>query len=644
MSVTWRPSRAQAQRANITRLMARHGIKSYRELFGRSIEDLEWFWDAVVKDLGIEFFDPYQRVLDDSAGPPWARWFTGGTLNVAYNCVDRWSERRPEKAAITWEAESGETRTVSYGAFRGMVDAVAVGLRDLGVQKDDAVAIFMPMVPEAAAATMACAKIGALFVPLFSGFGPEAIAARTNDAGARVLLTADGFLRRGRRVMTREVAARAAEQSSSIEQVVVWRRFNEDGGSSGTGFLDWDHAFPPLSTLLRSEALDPEHPLLLAYTSGTTGRPKGCVHVHGGFLVKIMEEVAYQTDLKPEDVLFWVTDLGWLMGVWEIVGALGLGATVVMYEGAPDYPDPARLLRIVRSHRVSVLGLSPTLARSLQAAGVGDPGATDLSNLRILGSTGEAWDDRSYAWFFETIGGERCPIINISGGTEVGACLVSPHPIMPLKPCTVGGPALGMDVAILAEDGRTVEPGEVGELVCRKPWPSMTRGFWGDPERYIETYWSRWPDVWVHGDWASVDEDGFWFIHGRSDDTINVAGKRLGPAEVESVLSNHPAVVSSVGVGVRNQGKGEALWCFVVHRGDGVDEAVLAEELATMVAERLGKSFRPQRVLFVSNLPRTRSGKIVRRAVRAAAMREDPGDLSSLENSEVLAEIAAAVS
>ncbi|MCP4245657.1 MAG: AMP-binding protein, partial [bacterium] len=485
--------------------------------------------------------------------------------------------------------------------------------------------------------------IGALSVPLFSGFGPEAIAMRADDAGARVLLTADGFLRRGRRVMTHEVATLAAKQSNSIERVIVWRRFSEDGGPSDVGDLDWDNAFPTLSAPLQSEALDPEHPLLLAYTSGTTGRPKGCVHVHGGFLVKIMEEAAYQTDLRPDDVLYWVTDLGWLMGIWEIIGALGLGATVVMYEGALDYPDPARLLRIVSAHRVSVLGLSPTLVRSLQSSGVGDHRKIDLSNLRILGSTGEPWDDRSYSWFFETIGGERCPIINFSGGTEVGACLVSPHPVTPLKSCTVGGPSLGMDVAILAEDGSSVGPGEVGELVCRKPWPSMTRGLWGDPERYIETYWSRWPDVWVHGDWASVDEAGFWFIHGRSDDTINVAGKRLGPAEVESVLSNHPAVVSSAAVGVPDEVKGEALWCFVVHRSDGVDEEVLDEELAAMVAERLGKPFRPQRVLFVSDLPRTRSGKIVRRAVCAAAIRKDPGDLSSVENPEILVEIAAAV-
>ncbi len=326
-----------------------------------------------------------------------------------------------------------------------------------------------------------------------------------------------------------------------------------------------------------------------------------------------------------------MTDLGWIMGPWEIVGAGALGATVFLFDGAPNDP-PGRLWDLVERHRINALGVSPTLIRALIPAGDEHVRRHDLSSLRILGSTGEPWNTEPYLWFLREVGGGRCPIINLSGGTEVGACFLSPLPITALKPCTLRGPALGMDVDVWGADGRAVAPGEVGELVCKKPWPGMTRGIWKDPQRYLETYWSRWPDVWVHGDWASIDEDGFWFLHGRSDDTINVAGKRVGPAEVESALAHHSAVGESAAVGVPDELKGEAIWCFVVLKPGHEPTDTLAVDLAGVVAEHLGKSFKPSRVVFVSELPKTRSAKIVRRALRAVVMDKDPGDLSSLEN------------
>ncbi len=632
--VVWSPDEGYVERANVTRLMRAHGVASYDELISRSQEDIEWFWDAVVRDLGIEFFDPYDRVLDASKGIPWATWFGGGSINLAHNCVDRWAERTPDRVAVLWEGEEGasSTRSVSYAELHRMANRLANGLRSLGVGRGDGVGIFMPMAPETVAATLACAKIGAFYTPIFSGYGADAVATRLADAGATVLITADGTIRRDKTVPMKETADAAVDAVPSIRHVVIWSRAGRDDLPwSEPRDVAWDDLMAAQSDHFETLPLDPEHPLFVAYTSGTTGRPKGSVHVHGGLLVKIAAEVAYQVDLHPNETLFWVTDLGWIMGPWEIIGAGALGAAVFLFDGAPNHP-PDRLWDIVERHRVTTLGISPTLIRALIPSGDQHVTGHDVSSLRILGSTGEPWNPEPYRWFFETVGGGRCPIINISGGTEVGACFLSPLPITDLKPCTLRGPALGMAVDVWGPDGRPVPRGDVGELVCTKPWPGMTRGIWKDPERYLDTYWRRWPDVWVHGDWATIDDDGFWFLHGRSDDTMKIAGKRLGPAEVESALTTHPGVAESAAVGVPDRLKGEAIWCFVVLKPEFTPSAELAAELKATVAGHLGSSFKPSNVVFVDELPKTRSAKIVRRALRATATGEDPGDLSSLEN------------
>ena len=622
MTIVWRPTEDYLERANVTRFMRAHGIATYEALVKRSQDDVEWFWDAVVKDLGIEFSQPYERVLDVSEGVEWARWFTGGTINLAHNCVDRWAERTPDAIAVLWEGEDGDVRRVTYADLRGIADGVANRLQENGVGIGDAVGIFMPMMPEAVAAMFACAKLGAISIPIFSGYAADAVATRLQDARAKVLVTADGFYRRGSIVPMKQIAEEAMAAAPSVKHMLTWHRFEGESGTHG-GAVD-------------SIPLDPETPFMLAYTSGTTGRPKGSVHVHGGFLVKVAEEVAYQTDLHRGETLFWVTDLGWIMGPWEVVGATALGATVFLYEGAPNHPEPDRVWDMVERHRITTLGVSPTLIRALIPAGDEHVTKHDLSSLRIIGSTGEPWNPEPYMWTLEKVGGGRCPIINISGGTEVGACFLSPLPITELKPCTLRGPSLGMDVDVWGADGKPVAPGEVGELVCKKPWPAMTRGVWGDPQRYLDTYWSRWPDVWVHGDWATIDADGFWFLHGRSDDTMNIAGKRLGPAEVESALTDHPAVAESAAVGVPHAIKGEAIWCFVVTKPGTETGDRLAGDLQRIVSAHLGKSFKPERIVFVDELPKTRSAKIVRRALRALVEGKDAGDLSSLENPAAL--------
>jgi acetyl-CoA synthetase len=639
----WRPTVEQVDAANITRLMRAHGIERFDDLVRRSIADPAWFWDAVAHDLDLEFSTPYDQIVDLTRGREWATWFVGGSTNVARQCVDRWAERTPTAPAVVWEGEDGEVRSATYRQLREQTDAVARALVSLGVRSGDTIAIFLPMAIETVAAVMACSKLGAIWVPIFSGFGPDAVAARLSDAGCRVLITANGSLRKGAPVPMKAIADRAIEMAGGVEHVLVWERLPSYGELRPGRDHRWSDTVDPHAAPVDATPLDAEHPLFIAYTSGTTGRPKGAVHVHGGFLVKIAEEVAYQVDLRRGDVLHWSTDLGWIMGPWEIVGALALGATVFLTEGAPTHPGPNLLWEQVARHGVTTLGVSPTLVRALIAAG-SQPRQHDRGSLRVLASTGEPWNPDAYLWLHREVGDERLPIVNISGGTEVGACFLSPHPVVPTKLLSLGGPALGMDIDIVDEEGRTVPAGAVGELVCRQPWPSMTRGIWGDPERYLDAYWRRFPGVWVHGDWASRDGDGYWYLHGRSDDTLNIAGKRIGPAEVESVVAMHPSVAECAAVGVPDPGKGESVWVVVVPK-PAVDRLEdLEAEIRTVVREHLGGSFMPSRVVVAAALPKTRSAKIVRRAVRAAVTDEDPGDLSTLEDPSAIEAIRTAAS
>ncbi|MCS7197136.1 MAG: AMP-binding protein [Candidatus Bipolaricaulota bacterium] len=631
----WIPPKEYIERSNIWRFMQKHRVKDYQELVRRSIDEPEWFWDAVVTDLQIEFFSPYTKVLDVSQGIPWAKWFVGGKINIAHNCVEKHARARPKKIALIWEGEDGSVRHVTYQELAEQTNRIAHTLKEMSIAKGDRVGIFMPMIPETVMALMACAKLGAIFTPIFSGFGAQAVAARLNDCEAKLLITAESFARKGARIEMGKIAREAAQLCPTVKDILVF-----EGSKVRVGAETYE--LTHLQTReLPTEQTDAEDPFMIIYTSGTTGRPKGAVHVHGGFLVKIAQEVAYQVDLQEEDVLYWVTDMGWIMGPWEVVGGLALGGTVFLYEGAPDYPSADRLWAMVERHRISILGVSPTLIRALMKFGTDPVRSHDLSSLRILASTGEPWNPDPWWWLFEHVGQRRCPIINLSGGTEVGACFLSPLPIMPLKPCTLGGPALGMDIDVFDAEGRPLRGG-VGELVCKKPWPGMTRGIWKDPERYLQTYWSRWPNIWVHGDWASIDEDGFWYLHGRSDDTIKIAGKRLGPAEIESILVSHPAVAESAAIGAPHELKGEAIWCYVVLRPGYEPSDALRRELRERVIEALGKSFAPEQIKFVGELPKTRNAKILRRAIRAVALGQEPGDLSNLENPQALEEIARA--
>jgi acetyl-CoA synthetase len=636
----WVPPPDAWPTTNVGRFGTAHGFTDLEGLRRRSIDDPEWFWDAVVEHLGLPFATPYESVLDTSRGIPWATWFVGGKTNFALACCDRWADETPDAVALVWEGEEGAVRQWTYRELRAQADGLANLLAASGVVERDAVGIFLPMVPETVAAVLAVAKLGAVFVPIFSGYGADVVQVRLDDAEATALVTADGFPRRGRVVPMLDTALAAAGELDSVRTVVVVDRTAgaEPPSPAAAGATDVVRWPPPADEPFATRRLDSEHPLFYAYTSGTTGRPKGVVHVHGGWTVKVAEEGAFQTDISPGDTVFWLTDLGWIMGPWLITAALANGATALLYDGAPDVPGPDRLWAFLDRHRATHCGISPTLVRALMGKGDDEVRRHDLSALRILASTGEPWNEDPWRWYAEVVGGNRCPVINISGGTEVGACFLSPHPVQPISPMSLGGPSLGMAVDVFDDGGRPVR-GEVGELVCTAPWPGMTRGLYRDPDRYLETYWSRWPGVWVHGDWASVRQvDGAeeWFLHGRSDDTIKLAGKRLGPAEVETALVSHRLVVEAAAVGVPDDVKGEALWVYVVLR-EGVEPSEeLREELRALVADRLGTSFRPSAVRFTTALPKTRSAKVLRRAVQAVAVAGDPGDLSSLEDPSTL--------
>jgi acetyl-CoA synthetase len=637
----WEPTPERIAQANVTRLARRFGARDIDDLRRLSVAGVDRFWDGVVQDLELPFSTPYRAVRDDSRGIAWTRWFTGGRINVATACVDRWRDH-PEvghTAAVIHEAEDGAVTTLNFAELAVAVDRAAAGLRAAGIGPGETVAVYLPMVPEAVVAAYAAAKVGALYLPLFSGFAADAIAARLRDAEAKLVVTGDWAWRRGVRAPLKPALDAALAKVPSVHTVVVVERDGERGARTWRD-TTWKTFAAHVDAPVPAEPTDAEDPLLLGYTSGTTGKPKGAVHTHAGFLVKVASELAYAFDVKRGDVFCWITDMGWVMGPLSTFGSHALGATLLLYEGSPDTPDRGRLWRLAESHRVTVLGISPTLIRALKPHADGHPGARDLSSIRVFGSTGEPWNEEPYRWLSETVGDGKVPIINFSGGTEVGGSFLCPYVVEPIKPCSLGGPSLGMDVDVLDAAGEPVR-GALGELVCRQAWPSMTRGIWGDPQRYVESYWSTFPGIWRHGDWAMVDDDGQWFLHGRSDEAINVAGKRVGPAELESALVAHPAVAEAAAIGVPDEQKGEVIWCFwTPARPDGDD---VSEELRAHVGRRLGKPFTPARAMRVPTLPRTRTAKILRRAIRAAALGADPGDLSGAENPEALDLIRAAV-
>ena len=637
----WRPRPDDLENSNVGRLMRRHGIATTAGLRERAAREPEWFYPAVLGDLGVEWFVPYRRLLDDSQGLPWTDWFLGGRLNLVHNVLDRHLRNgHGARPAVIFEGEDGEAASLSYAQLGERVARLAGALAGLAVGAGESVGFYLPMTADVVVALLACLKIGAVPVPVFAGFGPDALAARLADAGVRVLLTADGTVRRGREVRLKDTADAACALAPLVTKVVVLRRTGSAIAWNAERDLWWHELEQTGPATFPTVPLDADARSLILYTSGTTGRPKGAVHTHAGVQVVTAKEVGYHLDVRPGDVMFWLTDIGWMMGPWEILGTLFHRGTVVLLDGAPDYPTADRIWAIAERHRVTHLAMAPTVVRLLASHADADPRRHDLASLRVLGSTGEPWDETSYLWYFRNVGGRRCPVINISGGTELMGCLLAPLPTAPIKACSLQGPALGMDVDVFDESGSSVR-GEVGYLVCRNAAPNMTRGFLGDRRRYLDTYFARFGErVWCHGDWALADADGAWFITGRADDTLKIAGKRVGPGEVEAAAISHPAVREAAAVGVPDDVKGTRLVLVAVPAPSYTPTERLTQEVSRHVEARLGPAMRPAQVVWAAALPVTRSGKILRGLIGRVLAGQAPGSTASVANPEALAALA----
>ncbi len=660
--IAWRPSPETIEQANLTTFMRQHKIQDYAELMHRSTTDVGWFTDAVLKHLDIQFYKPYTQVINLADGVQFPKWCVDGQLNIVHNLLDKYvqspapinptdkpnSKTGPDPAlrpALSWEGEEGQTRSLTTRELYEQTNQAANALRSLGLKKGDAVGLFMPMTPEIVIALLAIAKIGGIILPLFSGYGAGAIVNRLGDANAKALFTADGTLRHAKNVDMKSVADEAAAQLPMLKHIIVLKRSGKNV-SMTPGRDHWWHELVDMQPKqAETEKTSAEDTLMLIYTSGTTGKPKGAVHTHCGFPVKAAQDMAFGTDVHPGDVFYWMTDMGWMMGPWLVFGTLALGACMFLYDGAPDYPGPERLWSLVEHHKITQLGVSPTLIRTLIPHGDQPIKGYNLSSLKCFASTGEPWNPDPWLWLFNKVGKGTRPIINYSGGTEISGGIVMGNPLLPIKPCSFSAACPGMAADVVDENGQSIR-NQVGELVIKAPWIGMTRGFWKDPQRYLETYWSKWENVWVHGDFAAIDTDGLWYILGRSDDTLKIAGKRLGPAEVESVLVHHPDVIESAAIGVPDEIKGMALVVFCVLKtligsSDEVHQyrEQLRLELKNMIVAELGKPLAPKAILFVSDLPKTRNAKVMRRMIRSAYLGLEPGDTSSLVNPTAVDEI-----
>ncbi len=611
-------------------------------VYQEAASDLEGFWARAAESL--DWFRRWDRVLEWN--PPWAKWFLGGQINACYNCVDRHAATwRRNKAAIIWEGEPGDQRVLTYQDLYREVNRVALALRQSGVRKGDTVAIYMPMIPELPIIMLACARIGAPFTVIFGGFSPDSIRDRINDCQAKLVVTADAGYRRGGVVPLKDNIDQAVAETPSVQRVVVVRRVGSQVRAvtmQAGRDVWWDEWLAGVEGReCAPEPLDAEHPLYILYTSGTTGKPKGVLHTTGGYLVGTSTTHRWIFDLKDDDVYWCTADIGWVTGhSYVVFGPMANGATQLMFEGTPDYPDKDRWWRLIEKYKVTILYTAPTAIRGFMRWGAEYAERCDLSSLRLLGTVGEPINPEAWVWYHQVIGGGRCPVVDTWWQTETGMILISPLPgITTLKPGSATLPFPGVDADIVNEQGESVPLDSGGYLVLRRPWPAMMRTIWGDPDRYVQQYWSRFPGIYCTGDGARRDQDGYFWLLGRVDDVLNVAGHRIGTMEVESALVSHPAVAEAAVIGINHEIKGQAVAAFVTPRQGTQAGEPLASELREHVAQKIGAIARPDKIYFTAELPKTRSAKIMRRLLRDIAEGRVLGDTTTLTDPTVLAEI-----
>ena len=617
--------------------MKKHNISSLDELSIKSKNNLEWFWESVDKDIGIIWDEPYTKTLDISNGIAWSKWFVNGKTNMYKSSVEKFTKQTPNKIAYHFISENGIETKLSYCELNSKVSKLANGLKSLGVKKGDIIAIYLPMIEEAIVSILAAAKIGAIQTIIFSGYSSESLQIRLQDCHAKILLTSDGFTRKGKDV-SQKTTIESAIIDTDIEKIIMVSYMGIDQYEKSEKIQFYDELLSNQSDSCDTEIMDSEDPLFILYTSGTTGKPKGVIHTHGGFSVFAGHQASYLVDIHQNDTLFWPADVGWITGlVWNVYGLLIMGASAIIYDGALDYPTEDRIWQILSKHNATIFGISPTAVRLFKKNNAQPLKKHSLDKLRNIPTTGEPLDEDSWRWLFEKVGNKKIPIMNLSGGTEIGGAMLSVFPGMKLKPSTVGIPVPGMNLDIVDDDGNSVRE-KNGYLVIKSPWPAMTRGLLHDDDRYIKTYWSRFENIWFHGDYVFADSDNLWYMHGRTDDVINVSGHRMSTSEIEHIVISHKKISDAASISIPDAITGEAIVVFFV--ADKKKYTNLEFEVIEHISKRIGKIAKPKYVFQLSDLPKTRTGKIMRRLLKTKLMGEELGDLSSLENPEILKEIS----